>query len=63
MLYLSEILMQEHELESFAALIREIEARALGGEMFFEIDVKPPFADTPEDWELRLEQTFTNAGK
>lgn len=55
--------MQEHELQSFAELIREIEARALAGEMFFEIDVKPPFADTPEDWEPRLERAFTNAGK
>jgi hypothetical protein len=25
--------------------------------------VKPPFADTPEDWEPRLERAFTNAGK
>lgn len=63
MLYLSEILIQDHELASFAELIREIEARALGGELFFEIDVKPPFADTPEDWEPRLERAFTDAGK
>ncbi len=63
MLYLSEILIQNHELETFGDLIGEVQTRALQGEFFFQMDVKPPFADTPEDWEQRLETAFTNAGK
>jgi len=27
--------------------------------MFFRIDVKPQFSDTPENWEDRLEAAFT----
>jgi hypothetical protein len=27
--------------------------------MFFRIDVKPPYPDTPENWEDRLEASFT----
>jgi hypothetical protein len=29
--------------------------------MFFRMDVKPPFQDTPMDWEDRLEAVFTSA--
>lgn len=63
MLYLSEILMQDHGLQSFQQLMDAIQSRALQGEMFFQMDVKPPFPDTPEDWETCLEVAFTEAGK
>jgi len=29
--------------------------------MFFRMDVRPPFPDTPEDWEDRLEAAFSAA--
>jgi hypothetical protein len=29
--------------------------------MFFRMDVKPPFPDTPQDWEDRLEAAFSAA--
>ncbi len=58
MLWLSEVLMQEHDLDSFEALCEKIQERARQGEMFFRIDVRPPFQDTPEDWEDRLEAAF-----
>jgi hypothetical protein len=58
MLWLSEILLQEHQLDSFAGLIEKVQERARAGEMFFRIDVRPPFQDTPEDWESRLEAAF-----
>jgi hypothetical protein len=32
-----------------------------GGELFFRMDVKPPYPDTPEDWEDRLEAAFSAA--
>jgi hypothetical protein len=58
MLLLSEVLIQSPEVDSFAELIEVIKIRRQS-EMFFRIDVKPPFSDTPEDWEDRLEAAFT----
>ncbi|MCW9023728.1 MAG: sulfur relay protein DsrC [Gammaproteobacteria bacterium] len=60
MLWLSEILMQNHELESFEGLIKVIETKARAGERFFSMDVRPPFHDTPENWEEKLEAIFTS---
>lgn len=59
MLWLSEILLQNPEMESFEDLKDVISRRAAEGERFFRMDIKPPFSDTPPDWEDRLEATFT----
>ncbi len=61
MLYLSELLLQRHDLENFEELCQAVAAKAREGEMFFRMDVRPPFPDTPEDWEERLEARFTSA--
>jgi len=61
MLTLSEILLAQRELSSFAQLVELIKARAASGEIFLEFDVRPPFADTPNDWEAQLEAAFTSA--
>ncbi len=61
MLSLSEILMQDHGMQSFEELKAEIQKRAVSGEIFFQMDVRPPFKDTPEDWENILESVFTSA--
>lgn len=61
MLWLSEVLLQHHELESFEQLIPVIREAVARGERFFRMDIKPPFADTPENWEDRLEAAFTAA--
>ncbi len=58
MLYLSEVLIQNPELLNFDELLEVIKVRAKS-EMFFRIDVKPPYPDTPENWEDRLEAAFT----
>ncbi len=58
MLYLSEILIQNPDLESFDQLVQQVKQQRQGA-MFFRMDVRPPFADTPEDWEERLEAAFT----
>ncbi|MCB1869182.1 MAG: sulfur relay protein DsrC [Gammaproteobacteria bacterium] len=58
MLYLSEVLMQHPEVESFEALVAKVKERSKT-EMFFRIDVKPQFSDTPDNWEDRLEAAFT----
>jgi len=59
MLYLSEMLIQHHELQSFDELVGLLEkTKQESNERFFRIDVKPPFFDTPENWEDRLEAAF-----
>ena len=58
MLHVSEVLMQNPDVDSFEQLVQVIRERSKT-EMFFRIDVNPPFIDTPEDWEDRLEAAFT----
>lgn len=60
MLWLSELLMQNHDLNSFEELKEKLSDSAKQGEMFFRMDVRPPFSDTPEDWEDILEAVFTS---
>jgi hypothetical protein len=59
MLKLSDILISHQEVTSFGELIPLIQDVARSGERFFRIDVKPPFQDTPTDWEERLEAAFS----
>ena len=59
MLWLSEVLLQHPELESFEDLKQVVADKAAAGERFFRMDIKPPFVDTPPDWEDRLEAVFT----
>jgi hypothetical protein len=58
MLHLSELLIQHHELKNFEELVDLIKTQAKTGERFFRMDVRPPFPDTPENWEDRLEAAF-----
>jgi hypothetical protein len=59
MLYLSEILIQNPQLENFDELLETITKRAQeSGELHLKIDVKPPYPDTPENWEDRVEGAF-----
>lgn len=59
MLYLSQILIAHKEIETFADLVPALRDHARMGERFFSMDVKPPFSDTPDDWEDRLESAFS----
>lgn len=58
MLYLSEILIQNTQIASFEELLEVVKEKSKT-EIFFRIDVKPQFEDTPQDWEDRLEAAFT----
>jgi len=60
MLHLSEVMMKNHDLKSFEGLKEAIKKKAREGQMFFEIDVKPQFDDTPNDWENQREAAFTS---
>lgn len=59
MLKLSDILIYNKEVQSFAELIPIIQDIAASGERFFRIDIKPPFPDTPDNWEDQLEAVFS----
>lgn len=60
MLNLSEVLMErQHQMECFEDLEKAVHEMARAKrERFFRIDVKPPFTDTPDNWEDRLEAAF-----
>ena len=57
MLYLSEVLLQHHDIDTFIELCDVITKKA-ESHMFFKIDVKPPYPDTPANWEDKLEGAF-----
>ena len=52
--------MRHHQLRSFEELKTKLAERAQQGEMFLRMDVRPPFQDTPENWEDILESVFTS---
>ncbi len=60
MLNLSEVLMEkQHEMECFEDLVKAVHEQARAkNQRFFRMDVRPPFADTPDNWEDRLEAAF-----
>jgi len=62
MLHVSDLLLQHKDITTFAELIEVVEQRAKS-EMFFRIDIKPPFPDTPLNWELVLEAAFSGRSK
>ena len=57
MLHLSGILLQHHDIATFEQLLEVVRSRA-ETEMFFRIDIKPPYPDTPANWEDQLEGAF-----
>ncbi len=59
MISLSEILIGDSDVTSFAELETVLRQCAQNGERFLGLDVKPPFPDTPDNWEDRLESIFT----
>lgn len=63
MLYLSHIIIGNQDLESFGQLEERLQEYAKSGERFFRIDVKPPYPDTPENWEDRLEAAFSGLAR
>lgn len=61
MLWLSELILERHEIESFKDLEVAVAEKAKAtGEMFFRMDIKPTYLDTPENWEDKLEASFTS---
>ncbi|RDH81074.1 MAG: sulfur relay protein DsrC [endosymbiont of Galathealinum brachiosum] len=59
MIYLSDILTQEHELETFEGLLEIVRQKARDGEIHLDVDIKPPFNEAPKDWQNQIEMAFT----
>lgn len=59
MIYLSDILTQEHELDSFEGLLEIVRQKARDGEIHLDVDIKPPFKEAPKDWQNQIEMAFT----
>lgn len=59
MIYLSDILTQEHDLETFEDLLEVARQKARDGEIHLDVDIKPSFKDTPRDWQNQVEMAFT----
>ncbi|MEC7885361.1 MAG: sulfur relay protein DsrC [Pseudomonadota bacterium] len=60
MLVISEILIAEHKIDSYKSLKKFIKDKIKDGEIFLSIDIKPPFDDTPDNYESDLENLFTS---
>ena len=62
MQYLSEILIEDHDIENFSQLVAAVRERATS-ERFLHMDIKPPYFDTPENWQDVLEAAFTGVSR
>ena len=58
MLYLSQLMITNQQIDSFDGLLHVVRECAREGERFLRFDVKPPYPDTPENWEDRIESVF-----
>lgn len=59
MLLLGEIIIGNPEIDDFESLVKVVKAISrTSNERFFRMDVKPDYADTPDNWEDRLEASF-----
>jgi hypothetical protein len=58
MAHVSELMIAHPETTSFAELEQLVAQAARNGEIHLYMDVKPEYPDTPQKWEVRLEQVF-----
>ena len=58
MLYVSQLLLECKDITTFAELTEVVKQRAKN-ERFFRMDLKPPYPDTPLNWEMVLEGAFS----
>jgi len=59
MLLISEVMIANPQVDDFEELVVVLKSIAkTSDERFFQMDVKPDYGDTPENWEDRLEAAF-----
>jgi hypothetical protein len=61
MAFISELMITHPETTSFSELEQLVAEAARNGEIHLYMDIKPEYPDTPQKWELRLEQVFHRA--
>jgi len=59
MLNLSEIIIQNPEINSFEELLSAVHQRGSDGLILLNFDIKPDYPDTPRNWQWALEAAFT----
>ena len=59
MLYLSALLIERKDVETFDDFLVAVKEKAASGERFIRFDLKPPFPDPPTNWEDRVESAFS----
>jgi hypothetical protein len=59
MLYLSTVIIEGKDIETFDELLKAVKEKAKNREIFIRLDLKPPYPDTPEDWEEKIESAFS----
>ncbi len=57
MIYLSELLIQNPQFETFGELLQLID-KVKEGEIHLKVDIKPNYLDTPPNWEDKIEGAF-----
>lgn len=57
MLHVSDLLLEHRDIASFEELVEIVRVKSRS-EMFFRMDLKPPYPDTPDNWEFILEAAF-----
>lgn len=57
MLHISEILLKHHEVTTFEEFVQTLKT-VRKTERFLRLDLKPPYPDTPDNWEAVVESVF-----
>lgn len=60
MILISQVMIANQDVTSFEELCILIKEYGKRGERFLRFDVKPPYPDTPDDWEDQLEANFSS---
>jgi len=58
MINISQIIIENPQINSFQQLLDVVEQEAKLGTIHMQFDVKPDFRDTPRNWEFLLEAAF-----
>jgi hypothetical protein len=63
MIYTSQVLKMHPELKNFSQFKKIVQALGEQGEILIEMDQKPPYPDTPDNWDMELEYVFSFQGR
>ncbi len=58
MLDLSDLIIQNPQINNFNDLLEAVRRRASEGEIHLQFDIKPDYRDTPRNWQWVIETAF-----